>query len=40
MEELSDPFRPVEELLARVPQEEILKLYHIAEFSNTDHMLG
>ena len=40
VEELTDPFRPVEALLARVPQEEILKLYHIAEFQSTDNMLG
>lgn len=37
---MTDPFRPVEALLARVPQEEILKLYHIAEFKDTDNMLG
>lgn len=36
IEELADPVRPVEALLARVQKEELLKFYRLADFTTVD----
>lgn len=40
VEELEDPFRPVEALLDRVQREDILCLYQIPDYTSVDQMLG
>lgn len=38
-EDLVDAVGPVEELLAKVQMDDILKLYHIAQYKTTEQML-
>lgn len=40
VEDISDPIRPVEALLARIEKEELLRIYRIADFKNVDEFLG
>jgi nuclear GTP-binding protein len=40
IEELNDPVRPVEALLGKVDNNELLKFYRIAHFKNVDDFLG
>jgi len=40
IEELADPVRPVEALLGRVDNNELLKFYRIGSFKNVDDFLG
>jgi len=40
IEDLADPIKPVEAILDRVEQEEILKLYKIAKYTSVETMLG
>jgi nuclear GTP-binding protein len=40
IEELNDPVRPVEALLGKVDNDELLKFYRIAHFKNVDDFLG
>lgn len=40
VDEITDPFKPIDALLARVEREELLKYYHIAEFTKQEEFLG
>ena len=40
VEELVDPFKPVDAIVARIDRPEILKLYEIEEFSTIEVLLG
>lgn len=40
IEEVVDPFRPVDALLSRVQQEDIITLYQIENYTSVDQMLG
>ncbi|CDW83179.1 guanine nucleotide-binding 3-like [Stylonychia lemnae] len=40
IEDIADPFRPVEAIISRVDRAELLAYYEIAPFANTDSFLG
>lgn len=40
VEELNDPIRPVEAIIARIEKEELLKLYELEDFSAVEELLG
>ena len=40
VEELNDPLRPVEAIVARIEEEEILKLYGLDELKSVESLLG
>jgi len=40
VEDISDPQRPVEALIARVEKEELLRVYRIGNFTKIEEFLG
>ena len=40
VEDLNDPVRPVEALLNRIENEQLLKFYRIGQFATTDQFLA
>lgn len=40
IEEITDPVRPVEAMINRIPREELLRFYRIADFNTIDEFLG
>jgi nuclear GTP-binding protein len=40
IEEITDPIRPIEAMLARIPKEDLIKYYRIADYKTTDEFLG
>ena len=40
MEDLDDPIRPVEAIIARIEREELLNLYDIKSFNGVTELLG
>jgi len=40
VEDIIDPSRPIEALLARVEKEDLLKLYRISDFNTAEEFLG
>jgi len=40
IEDISDPFRPVEAIISRVDTNELLAFYGIGPFTTTDTFLG
>ena len=40
VEDILDPFRPVEALMGRIDKEELLRVYRIADFTKQEEFLG